>query len=137
MRTSLKVFSFANLFHFSVFVFLLAGIFISSQQVFGQSTRGTVRGTVTDQNGAIVPNATVKLVDATKGTAGRSIQTNEDGVYQFIEVEPSTYNLIVTAQNFSEFKLVEVKVEPNRNLLLDAVLSVGQVTDQVTGDSRS
>ena len=132
MRTSLKVFSFANLFRFSVFVFLLAGIFISSQQVFGQSTRGTVRGTVTDQNGAIVPNATVKLVDATKGTAGRSIQTNEDGVYQFIEVEPSTYNLIVTAPNFSEFKLVEVKVEPNRNLLLDAVLSVGQVTDQVT-----
>ncbi len=105
---------------------------IAGLNIFAQGTRGTIRGTVSDTNQAIVPNATVRLVDIQKGTEVRSVQTNEDGNYQFTEIEPATYNLIVTAQNFAEYKLTNVKVEPNRNLVLDIGLSTGQITTEVT-----
>ncbi len=130
MKKNLRVFKCSNLFHVSALLMIVFGIFITS--TIAQGTRGTIRGTVTDPTGAVVPNATVKLIDSARGTEVRSVQTNDEGVYQIIEVEPSTYTLIVEAPNFAEFRLVSVKVEPNRNLTLNASLSVGQQTTQVT-----
>ena len=115
----------------ATFMFL-AMLLLTTQAIFAQGNRGTIRGTVTDQNGAVVPNATVKLVDVAKGASVRTNQTNDDGVYQMLEVEPSTYNLIIEAANFAEYRAVKVRVEPNRNLTLDVSLSVGQVTNEVT-----
>lgn len=115
----------------SIFVMALAFMLVAGQNIFAQGTRGSIRGTVTDANQAVVANATVKLVDAEKGTERSSVVTNEDGVYQFLEVEPATYTIIITAPSFSEARLVSVKVEPNRNLTLDASLSIGQATTEV------
>ncbi len=110
----------------------LAIIFFAGQIVYSQGTRGTIRGTVTDPNQAVVPNATVKLVDTTKGTEVRSVQSGEDGTYQFIEIEPSTYTITVSASSFSEFNTANIKVEPNRNIVLDVALTVGSVSNEVT-----
>ncbi len=126
--------SFASrLFRSSAVFLLLVTMLFVTQDIFAQGTRGTIRGVVTDTNGAVVPNASVQLVDTTKGPTGRTVQTNESGVYQFLEVEPSTYTLVITAPNFAEKRVVEITVEPNRNLSLpDVVLSVGQISDEVT-----
>lgn len=114
-----------------IFVMVLAFMLFAGQNVFAQGTRGSIRGTVTDANQAIVANATVKLVDVGRGIERSSVVTNEDGVYQFLEVEPGTYNIIITASSFSEARLVDVKVEPNRNLTLDTSLTIGQATVEV------
>ena len=98
-------------------------IAFAGQQAMAQGTRGTIRGTVKDPNQAVVANATVRLVDAAKGTEVRTVQTGDDGNYQFIEIEPSTYNVFISAPNFAEAKITDVTVEPNRNLVLDANLS--------------
>ncbi|HEV2761858.1 MAG TPA: TonB-dependent receptor [Pyrinomonadaceae bacterium] len=99
---------------------------------FAQGTRGTIRGTVSDPNGAAVAGATARLFDIAKGQEVRSTTTNEDGVYQFVEVDPATYNIVISATGFSEARLSEVKVEPNRNLQLDVALTVGAATEEVT-----
>lgn len=114
------------------FIALTICLLAIGQTVSGQGTRGNIRGTVTDANGAVVANATVQLIDAAKGTEIRTVQTGDDGVYSFVEIEPSIYNLIIRAPNFAESRIVDVKVEPNRNLTLDATLAVGQVTNEVT-----
>jgi hypothetical protein len=97
-----------------------------------QGTRGTIRGTVTDPNGAIVAGATVKLINVSRQQEVRSVQTDEDGDYQFLEIEPATYDIIITAVGFSETRLTAVKVEPNRNLQLDTPLTLGTATADVT-----
>jgi hypothetical protein len=74
----------------------------------------------------------VRLFDVARNQDVRTIQTNEEGVYQFLEVEPATYNIFIQAPGFSESHLTDVKVEPNRNLQLDAALSVGATTEEVT-----
>lgn len=130
MKTKQGEFFSAKLFRVGAMVLMLAAFFVS-QNAFAQGTRGTIRGTVTDPNGAVVPNATVVLTNIQKGTKS-TVQTNESGVYQFLEVEPATYRIVVSAPNFADTTLVDVKVEPNRNLLLDATLQIGQVENQVT-----
>ncbi|NNE67791.1 MAG: TonB-dependent receptor [Pyrinomonadaceae bacterium] len=102
---------------------------VVAQSAFAQGSRGTVSGTVSDQTGGVIPNATVSLVDVEKGRTVTT-QTNDQGNYRFIEVEPSVYTVIVKATGFADFKRVNFKVEPNRNVTVDAQLSVGsQVTE--------
>ncbi len=107
-------------------------IAIGAMSAFAQGTRGTIRGTVTDPNGAIVPGATVRLLDAIRGTEVRSVQTNNSGGYQFLEVEPSTYNIIVSASGFGESTVSRITVEPNRNVTTDVALALSGTTAEVT-----
>jgi len=83
-------------------VLLLVSIFILSfsSVMFGQQDYGQLNGTVKDQNDAVVPGATVKLVSATKGTE-KSTVTNSDGFYQFTSVLPDQYNVIVSGSGFT------------------------------------
>lgn len=122
-----------NLFRLGILSFMFVCMLFAGQNAFAQGTRGTIKGTLTDPNGAIVPNATVRLVDAIKGTEVRVVQSNESGVFQFLEIEPSTYNVIITATGFSEARIVDVRVEPNRNVELDATaLAITGTSVEVT-----
>lgn len=121
-----------NLFRGVSLLLMFAFVLFAGQNAFAQGTRGSIRGTITDPNGAVVPNATVVLFDATKGAEVRTVQTKENGIYQFLEIEPSDYTLTVTAPNFAEVKSEVFKVEPNRNLTLDFPLSIGQTGATVT-----
>lgn len=123
MRKVLKNLFESRLFSASAFA-VLAIVLFTGNNSFAQGTRGTIRGTVTDAAEAVVPNATVRLVDAAKGTEVRSVTTGEDGQYQFVEIEPSTYYIVVNAASFAELRINDVTVEPNRNLVLDATVSV-------------
>src|SRR5262245_19482738 len=105
-------------------------ILIVASLAFAQGTRGSIRGKVTDPQGAIVPGASVKLIDVARNREVASVQTDADGAYQFLELEPADYSVVINASGFTETKLA-VKVEPNRNLQLDTVLTVGGATAEV------
>ncbi len=123
----------AKMFRVSTMFLMLALVLFVGQNSFAQGTRGTIKGTVTDPSGAIIPNATVRLIDAVKGAEVRVVQSNDSGVYQFLEIEPSIYNVVISATGFSEARIVDVKVEPNRNVELDTTaLSVSEITNEVT-----
>ena len=58
----------------------------------GQTSRGTVSGTVTDPNGAVISGAEVTLIsDATK--LSRTTTTNGEGLYRFEAVDPGRIGL--------------------------------------------
>lgn len=107
-------------------------ILVASAVALAQGTRGSIRGKVTDPNGAAVAGASVSLIDLARNQEVRAVQTNEEGIYQFVEVDPATYTVVIQAPGFSESRLNEVKVEPNRNLQLDAALTIGTTTEEVT-----
>jgi hypothetical protein len=99
---------------------------------FAQGSRGTINGEVTDPTGAVVAGATVKLLKADNQQEVRSVTTNESGVYQFLEIEPGVYEIVITATGFSETRLKDASLEPNRALRLDAKLGIGGTTEEVT-----
>ncbi|HET6854230.1 MAG TPA: carboxypeptidase regulatory-like domain-containing protein [Pyrinomonadaceae bacterium] len=73
--------------------------------VYPQGTNlGTLRGTVTDPNGAVIPNAAVKVTDQTTGLS-RDITTDSEGNYEVPALKAGTYKITVAAPGF---KTVEV-----------------------------
>ena len=97
-----------------------------------QGSRGTINGVVADQNGAAVNGATVKLFDVVKKQEVRSVTTNSDGLYTFLEIEPAEYDITINAAGFAEKRITAVKVEPNRNLVIDIPLSAAGAAEEIT-----
>ncbi|MDQ3013680.1 MAG: carboxypeptidase-like regulatory domain-containing protein, partial [Acidobacteriota bacterium] len=97
-----------------------------------QGTRGTISGKVTDPTGAVISGATVKLTNTAKQVDVRTVQTNGEGVYQFLEIEPATYTISITATGFAEKQITTVKVEPNRNVQFESSLGLAGASAEVT-----
>ncbi len=109
-----------------IFAFLAA-----TTLTFAQGSRGTIAGTVSDSAGAVIRGASVRLIKTDTGQEVRTVQTNDEGVYQFLEIEPGPYEVVVTAQGFVETRLSRINLEPNRVVRLDATLNVGGTTEEV------
>ncbi|HEX3250881.1 MAG TPA: TonB-dependent receptor [Pyrinomonadaceae bacterium] len=79
---------------------VLGVIFCFSGPGYSQGTNsGVLRGTVTDPNGAVIPNATVKITDQTTGLS-RDLTTDGDGNYEAAALKPGTYKVSVSAAGF-------------------------------------
>ncbi len=100
--------------------------------VLGQ-TAATARisGLVTDANGAIVPGATVKMVDQTTKSEKTST-TNDEGRYVFANIDPATYDITVTAQGFRTLVISGVKADIAVAAVQDVTLEAGSVSETVT-----
>ena len=87
-----------NLFSFVAALILCVGA--CTADLLGQGTDlGTIRGTVTDSSGALVPNAQVEISDLATGTS-RKITTDEHGNFQTVAVPSGHYKASVTAPGF-------------------------------------
>lgn len=104
---------------------------VTTTTIFGQGSRGTISGTVTDPQGAVIRGASVRLLRGDTGLEVRTVQTNDEGSYQFLEIEPGLYEVIISATGFAETKLSNINLEPNRVVRLDASLKVGGTTEEV------
>src|SRR6266487_199621 len=77
---------------------------------FAQSTFGTFLGTVQDQTGSIIPDATVtaKNVDT---TFTRTTTSNSAGQYQFPNMQPGNYSLTAEKAGFATAKVESVTLD--------------------------
>ncbi len=62
-------------------------------------TLGSVWGTITDENGAVIPGANVGLLDK-RGNELTKAVTDYDGVYRLEQVPVGQYQLVVAAEHF-------------------------------------
>ena len=108
--------------------------------VFGQlaieaQTSGSIAGTVVDQTGSVVPNATVTV----KGESGQeyTVTTADNGTYRIPAVSSGLYTVTVTTTaGFKTFVTSNVKVDVGLPTTVDAALEVGakeQVVEVTTG----
>ena len=91
----MKALPFVGLFRLAVFV-LLSGLVLLTP-VQAQVLYGTVVGDVTDQSGAVVPNAAVTITNTATGVT-RDSKTDDGGRYSIGNALPGTYDLKVTVQ---------------------------------------
>jgi hypothetical protein len=101
-----------------------------------QSTSGQFNGHVFDPAGAVVPGATVTLLDVQTGLV-RTATTNSVGQYTFPLVAPGEYRLTVGKAGFSTQDNPPFRLEVNQNVTQDFTLKVGAATDTVTVSSNS
>ncbi len=96
---------------------------------------GSMNGSVRDPQGAYVPSATLTLTSTDTG-ASRTVQASKDGVFQFAQLTPGTYEFRVEASGFKTFLRKDVKVQVNTPLTIDVVLEVGGVGETVEVESE-
>ena len=100
-----------------------------------QTVSGTLRGTITDSNGAAVPNATV-TVRSTETGLERTATASGEGNYNFAFLPIGSYRVEATRTDFNKVIRESVNVSLNEttvvNLRLDPTVS-GEVT--VTSDA--
>src|SRR5678815_4836497 len=86
-------------------------------------TTGTISGTVTDPNGAVVTGADVKVTNLDTA-ASRTTASNGDGHFAFTLLPPGRYRVDITSQGFQNYQ-AEVVVNITQTTSLDARLNLG------------
>jgi hypothetical protein len=98
----------------------------------GQASLSTLRGTVTDSSGAVVPSAVIVLTEPATGVEVRRQSADSQGNYELIDVKPGTYTLRCDAQGFKRYAADDVILASGDIRRIDISLSIGEATQQVT-----
>src|SRR5436190_4992588 len=80
--------------------------------VFPQASVSTseIRGQVTDPQGNAVAGATVTVTETSKGTT-RTVNTDDNGAYVLLSLQPGTYNMKVEATGFAAKNLTDIHLD--------------------------
>lgn len=99
-----------------------------------QRTLGGITGTVTDKTGGALTDTAVTIVsDETQLT--RTLKTNENGSYDFVNLPIGTYTMTFTHDGFQTQKIPSIVVQADRTATVNAILPVGQVGTVVQVDA--
>lgn len=115
---------------FTTFMVATLAMLICQVAVHAQTT-GSVTGTVTDQNGAVVTAANVVLRNMATG-AERTGTTNDNGIFTFTQLTPGMYSATVEAPNFKRTVSTDIKIDVGSDAKVAIVLEVGLATETVT-----
>lgn len=109
-------------------LFSLCGTMQGLAQTSGNAS---LRGSVTDPSGAVVPTARITLRE--EGTRlERTATTNDDGAYSFVALLPGTYTLQIEATGFKTYSLSKLVLSPSETRGQNVTLEVGAATESIT-----
>ena len=97
---------------------------------------GSIVGTLTDETGAVVPDAVVSVKNTSTGLS-RQATTDETGHYAIQNLLEGSYDLSVSASGFKPYTQTGVNVSINSVTRVDVRVQVGAITDQVTVEASA
>src|SRR5215831_9847332 len=107
---------------------LLIGALFSSV-VWAQAT-AQINGTVRDQTGAVLPGVEVTATQTDTGI-GRSVVSDESGSYILPNLAVGPYRIEASLPGFRTFVQTGIVLQVSGSVVINAVLSVGQVSEQI------
>ena len=96
-----------------------------------QSFLGTIRGTVTDPQGGVVPKASVLITDESTGVP-RTGETDAEGRFEASNLRPGSYRVEIVTTSFKKFEATHVVLRASSIARVDAKLELGPLTEAVT-----
>jgi Carboxypeptidase regulatory-like domain len=108
---------------------LMLGMALCCTHTLAQSGAGTIQGTVTDSTGAVIPGASVHVVNQSTGVA-TDARSNDVGYYQVPDLFTGTYVLTISAPSMKTYKTT-VELQASQNAVINPALTPGAVTQQV------
>jgi len=98
---------------------------------WSQAGRGGISGLITDPTGAIVPGASVTLLDQATGTKHSAVSTAA-GLYSFVSLAPGNYEVTASAKGFDTAVLKNIRVNVDQVSTANVTLALGKVNEVVT-----
>src|SRR5712671_366398 len=115
-------------FGISVLVILAVASLINAQT---QITTGTIQGTVTDTNGAIVPGANVEIKNLDTNLS-RTLTTDDGGRFVALGLPPGPYSVKVSKQGFATSVAERLDLTVGQALNLPVGMKISGVEERVT-----
>jgi Carboxypeptidase regulatory-like domain len=106
-------------------------LFVLPVSMQAQESRGKISGRVTDPNGAAVPGASVKVIDAARNET-KNLTTNDEGLFDAPYLLPGTYQVMVEVTGFKKALQDKVQVAINQTTNIEMKLDVGTPQELVT-----
>jgi hypothetical protein len=101
-----------------------------------QTVTGTISGTVTDQQGQVIPGATVTIVNEATSDA-RVAVTDGQGNFLVTNLQPSQYTIRIALQSFRTLERKNIVLSAGERLAVaNLTLEIGSVGETVTVESR-
>jgi len=118
---------------FCALMLILIGVMAPA---WGQESRGTIIGKVSDQSGAAVSGATVEVIHRSQGVK-QTFRTNQAGVFQAPFLIPGEYEVSATLEGFKRAVRPSVDVQVGDRVSVDLTLEVGLTEQSVTVTAES
>ena len=110
---------------------LICGLLVFQNKAEAQVTYAAVHGTVTDVSGAIIPNASVSIVNTSTGITTKA-KTDGSGYYIVPQLQiGGPYTVDIEAPGFENFESTGLILNLNDNRDVDAKLQVGVAAETV------
>src|SRR6266446_512824 len=98
--------------------------------VFGQGTGGAIAGTVTDQQGAVVPGATLTIKNLDTDFQ-RQVSTDSNGYYRIVALPVGRYVVRAERPGF-KVDISNITLTVAEEAVVNFKMEVGSVSEQVT-----
>ena len=98
---------------------------------FSQSSTGSISGTVTDQNNAVVEGAAVLGRNTATGFK-RPVITNSSGFYRLTDLPPGPYEITIEVESFKQYRQDGITVDVGQNAKIDVALRLSEIAESVT-----
>ncbi len=115
--------------------FIIAGCCCSSIAWNQARDTGSIFGTITDTQGALIPGVTVSITSAATGL-NRTITTDDSGGFLFPLLPVGTYSLSVEHSGFRKYERRGILIQTNENVRVDVSLTLGNVTETVSVEAQ-
>src|SRR5206468_10282272 len=106
-------------------------LLVTATAVSGQTTNATLRGSITDQSGAVLPGVTISVRNQGTGVE-RTTLSDETGNYQVAALPVGTYQIDVRLQGMKPQVVSGLTLEVGQIAIRNFRLEVGGITEEVT-----
>lgn len=115
-------------------ILILASVYLPSM---AQTQTATLSGKVTDQTGAVIPQATVTVTRP--GGKQSTVTTDQEGAFEIHALAPGTYNVSAGAKGFATLQKsgVELTAGQRQSLVLALEVQVQEEKVEVQGEGTS
>ncbi len=120
----------------AVLTFLFFVVAGSLPTAHAQTENASILGSVTDPTGAVVPSATIRLIDTDRGLKSE-VATGSSGFYSFPNVRPGHYRMDVEKSGFKPLRLTGITVNVQDNLGQNFKLDVGSASETITVEANA
>lgn len=117
-------------------ILALCSLLLCTLPALAQTTTGTIRGTITDPSGAIVPGAKVTAINVATGVQTPAI-TNQAGEYSIRFLQIGQYKVTVEASGFQTTNFGPFALEIDQVAKVDIPLKVGASSTTVEVSSEA
>lgn len=103
------------------------GRLVFNKDVLDAKSTSLISGTITDSQGAVIPNAEIALFDA-KNKVVQKAKSNEEGFYEIKNIKAGIYKLEIKTTGFKKFVQRKLQIKTDEKKELPISLEVESIT---------